>query len=330
MKRSQAKGRDAVCEHCGEAFLATQEFKGYQRRYCSSPCSGAALRAKAVADYPPREDVWRAYQVEGLSDRAFGARYDRTYHWAFKVRRHYGIDTPTPRDKHLRKNGGPKRWKHSNGYILVSTAEGHEYEHRLVAAQMLGRPLKEGEVVHHKDGNPANNDPGNLQVFGSHSEHMKAERPPKPKDRSPGYSAGRFARQFNLKKKGEETCRNCGGWATDLHHAIPRSVCRATRADLRNGLPLCRRCHQGWHHRKVVLHRNLFTEEEWAYLSSVELTGQRIEAWLEDHYPERVMYDRHEIDLLGSLTLEEQLQAVRDAGGIELARRLLAPLAYRD
>lgn len=34
-------------------------------------------------------------------------------------------------------------------------------------------------------------------------------------------------------------------------------------------------------------------------------------------------YDAHRLDLLPYLTLEEQLQAVRDAGGLEAARRRL-------
>jgi hypothetical protein len=41
-------------------------------------------------------------------------------------------------------------------------------------------------------------------------------------------------------------------------------------------------------------------------------------------------YDAHEVDLLPHLTLDEQMQAVKDAGGLELARRRTAPLAYRD
>lgn len=41
-------------------------------------------------------------------------------------------------------------------------------------------------------------------------------------------------------------------------------------------------------------------------------------------------YDAHELDLLPYLTVEEQAQAVLDAGGIELARRRTAPLAYRS
>jgi hypothetical protein len=47
------------------------------------------------------------------------------------------------------------------------------HEHRVVAEQMLGRPLKRNEIVHHIDGNKHNNDPSNLQVM-TQSEHMKA------------------------------------------------------------------------------------------------------------------------------------------------------------
>lgn len=51
--------------------------------------------------------------------------------------------------------------------------------------------------------------------------------------------------------------------------------------------------------------------------------------------PCHVAYDHHEIDLLGKLTLEEELQAVRDSfppvrgSGIEHARLRTAPTAYR-
>lgn len=40
-------------------------------------------------------------------------------------------------------------------------------------------------------------------------------------------------------------------------------------------------------------------------------------------------YDSHKLDLLPYLTLQEQLAAVKAAGGLELARTRLAPLAYR-
>ena len=62
----------------------------------------------------------------------------------------------------------------------LGSGEGKSYEktygrhtHRVVAEQMLGRPLKKGEVVHHIDCNKRNNAPENLMVFSSQSEHVK-------------------------------------------------------------------------------------------------------------------------------------------------------------
>lgn len=46
-------------------------------------------------------------------------------------------------------------------------------EHRLVAAEMLGRELRAGEVVHHINGDPADNRPENLRVYASHADHIR-------------------------------------------------------------------------------------------------------------------------------------------------------------
>ncbi len=43
---------------------------------------------------------------------------------------------------------------------------------REIMSKKLGRPLAEGEVVHHIDCDDTNNDPENLMLFASNSEHM--------------------------------------------------------------------------------------------------------------------------------------------------------------
>lgn len=75
-----------------------------------------------------------------------------------------------------------------DGYVLLKSTEhprrnrnGYMREHRLVMEQTLGRLLTADEVVHHKDGNPQNNDPQNLEVYERNTQHLaetlKGQRP---------------------------------------------------------------------------------------------------------------------------------------------------------
>ena len=48
--------------------------------------------------------------------------------------------------------------------------------HRWAASKKIGRSLRRGEVVHHKDRNKWNNSPGNLWVFRSQKDHDRIHK----------------------------------------------------------------------------------------------------------------------------------------------------------
>lgn len=84
-----------------------------------------------------------------------------------------------PRDKaHCRQPIA--RQKDKAGYWLAyvpdhprANAKGLVREHRLVLEKKIGRYLLPTEDVHHKDENKANNDPDNLELMPSRSDHIR-------------------------------------------------------------------------------------------------------------------------------------------------------------
>lgn len=90
----------------------------------------------------------------------------------------------SPRMTALNKELNPERMtpetREKLRALRLDTGNGVSYQktygrhtHRIVAEQILGRPLKPSEVVHHIDRNKRNNDPSNLMIFESQAEHAK-------------------------------------------------------------------------------------------------------------------------------------------------------------
>lgn len=84
-----------------------------------------------------------------------------------------------PREENPAWRGG-RTFRKGYRYVLLAehpnaTKAGYVAEHRLVMEAKLGRYLSKKEVVHHRDGNPLNNHPDNLEVFGSNGDHLRHE-----------------------------------------------------------------------------------------------------------------------------------------------------------
>lgn len=78
------------------------------------------------------------------------------------------------------------RLKDSRGYVIIylpghseASASGWAFEHRVVVSSLLGRPLREQEIVHHLDGDRANNSPNNLFLTDRHDHFRLFHTPPR-------------------------------------------------------------------------------------------------------------------------------------------------------
>jgi len=99
--------------------------------------------------------------VEGCGKKA----YTRTW-----CRTHYSRWIRTGDPTKLRRK--PAKVLYHKGYAIFQ----HKPVHIANAEKALGKPLPEKAVVHHVDGNPANNANSNLVICQDHTYHMLLHR----------------------------------------------------------------------------------------------------------------------------------------------------------
>lgn len=143
-----------VCPICSMSFV---EKVSKRRKYCSLACGFKAQAAR----YSEARDI---RQCENCGEKFEVAKWDNDRKYCSLICKQTAVSrrTAAKRSAKLRAKGA----KPSTYRKLHS-----QHEHRRVAEAMLGRPLKRGEVVHHKDENKHNNSPDNLEVLESQSVH---------------------------------------------------------------------------------------------------------------------------------------------------------------
>lgn len=122
-------------------------------------------------------------ETQALSQRVAAERMGWPLRRVERLIPRLGIRTH-PRGRHTGPAHGS--WKEGrivdkDGYVLLWCAEKRRkhthyvLEHHLVMEAHIGRRLRKGEVVHHRDKNKANNQIENLELFASNAEHLRAE-----------------------------------------------------------------------------------------------------------------------------------------------------------
>ena len=130
------------CDWCGKEYTSYQ--CGKYHHFCSMECRRKA--GKMVASSFDEDTRRRARErITYYNQNVFN-------HGEYRKRQ----------AESLRRKGSGKSYVKVNGI----------HEHRVIAEEMLGRPLKSYGVVHHIDGNKRNNDPRNLKVM-TQSEHIR-------------------------------------------------------------------------------------------------------------------------------------------------------------
>lgn len=195
-----------VCEVCLAPFYCVHSQQSL-RRTCSRACSHTLATRRITKNCPICEcqfetTHWKNKTTCSKRCANYFRREDGKAHWSRDFQKTcpncgklYNADKDWRQSKmfcgrpclqeHYRKNGGPtskpvgSRYKDDQGYWIIKIGiKNWRSEHVVIAEKMIGRRLLRNEIVHHRNGDKADNREDNLQVVTKsiHARmHNKAE-----------------------------------------------------------------------------------------------------------------------------------------------------------
>lgn len=161
-------------------------FAGCEHRVGESPNWLGIFRYNRGSKRGPRT----ATNGRGLAEPSGEVRRDSAYS-NLRRRRSGAMSGAQAGPRNPNWKGG--RTISAHGYVLLkrpahpaADVRGYVYEHRLVAEESLGRPLRAGEQVHHRNEIKSDNRPENLEVVNGLPEHRVHHRKTDKGLRMPG------------------------------------------------------------------------------------------------------------------------------------------------